>query len=78
MYVILSNFEEQGEAIISHKLRGAATYGNAPFPRVSDGGLIDRAFETQKEAKEYASRVFPNLKIIDETGSSSTAIKSDT
>lgn len=67
MYVILSILEDRGEATISYKLRAAATYGNTPFPRVSDGGLVDRAFETPKEAKEYVSRVFPNLKIIDET-----------
>lgn len=67
MYVILSVFEEKGEAIISYKLQGAATYGNAPFPRASDGGLVDRAFETKEEAKEYANRVFPNLKIINKT-----------
>ncbi len=64
MSVVLSIFEEKGEAIIGHRLVGMPTYGNAPFPRASDGHLLERLFETKEGAQEYVSRVFPKLKTI--------------
>ena len=63
--VILSVFEEQGNAIISDQLQGMPTYGNNDFPRASDGHLVDREFETKERALNYANRFFPNLKIVD-------------
>ena len=63
--VVLSVFEEKGEAIISHRLQGMPTYGNAPFPRASDGHLVDRLFESKEEVFKYVNRFFPHFKIID-------------
>ena len=68
MKVFLSIVEEKGEAIISDNLIGPSSFGNAPFPRASDGRLVwDRPFESKEEAQKYVSRAFPKLKIIDKT-----------
>ncbi len=68
MFVVLSIFEERGEAIIGNKLIGMPTLGDAPFPRASDGHVLERFYENKEAAQEYANRVFPKLKIIDRTG----------
>ena len=67
MDVILSVFEERGEAVIGNELIALPTIGNAPFPRASDGHLLERVFETKEGALKYVNRVFPHLKIIDRT-----------
>ena len=67
MSVYLSIFEERGEAVIGNELIALPTIGKAPLPLASDGDLLERPFETKEDAQEYASRVFPNLKIIDRT-----------
>ena len=67
MDVILSIFEERGEAVIGNELIALPTIGNAPFPRASDGHLLERLFETKEDALKYVNRVFPHLNIIDKT-----------